>query len=89
MVHPNTANNVPEEIGCLITLYIPEVIKFDFFLTLGIAPILKKAKMPKIHPNTKSAIPIGSANTLLILNLLCGIMGAMNNGPTTMKGNSF
>ena len=89
MVHPNTADNVPEEIGCLITLYIPEVIKFVFFLTLGIAPILKNAEMPKINPNIISAIPIGSANTLLILNLLCGIMGAMNNGPTTMKGNSF
>ena len=52
IVHPNTENNVPEEIGCLTTLYIPDVTRFDFFLTLGIAPILRKAKIPKIHPTT-------------------------------------
>ena len=89
IVHPNTENNVPEEIGCLTTLYIPDVTRFDFFLTLGIAPILRKAKIPKIHPIIKSNIPIGSENRLLILNLLCGITGAMNNGPTTMKTNNF
>ena len=72
-----------------MTLYIPEVIKFDFFLRDGMIPILKKAKMMIIHPSAKSDIPIGSENILLILNLLCGIMGAMNNGPTTMKTNSF
>jgi hypothetical protein len=89
IVHPNTDNNAPEEIGCLITLYIPDVIRFDFFLTLGIAPILKNAETIKIHPETKSNIPVGSESTLLILNLLCGIMGATNNGPTTTKTNNF
>lgn len=68
---------------------MPDVIKFDFFLRDGMPPILKKAKMMIIHPNTKNTIPIGSERTLLILNLLCGITGAMNNGPIITKTNNF
>jgi len=72
-----------------MNLYMPDVIKFDFFLRDGITPILKKAKIMIIHPNIKSVIPIGIERTLLILNLLCGITGAMNNGPTITKTNNF
>jgi hypothetical protein len=34
------------------------------------------------HPNAKSNIPIGREIKSLILNLFCGISGAMNTGPT-------
>jgi hypothetical protein len=50
----------------------------DFFLIDGKVPILKKAKMMRINPNTKSNTPIGREITSLILNLFCGISGAMN-----------
>jgi hypothetical protein len=45
--------------------------------------------MPRINPNTKSNIPIGREIKSLILNLFCGINGAMNTGPTITKGNNF
>ena len=89
IVHPNTATNVPEYIGCRTMLYTPVVIKLDFFLTLGIVPNLRRAQPPRIAPNTKSNIPIGSEIKVLRLNLFCGISGEMNNGPTTTKGISF
>ncbi len=89
IVHPNTATTVPEYIGCRTTRYTPDVIKFDFFLTLGIVPNFKRAKMMGIHPNTKSNIPIGSEIKSLTLNLFCGISGEINNGPTTTKTLNF
>jgi hypothetical protein len=61
----------------------------DIFLTDGIIPILKKAKMRRINPNTKSNIPIGREIKLLILNLFCGIIGAINRGPTITRTNNF
>lgn len=89
IVQPNTAIIVPEYIGCRTTLYAPEVIKFDFFLILGIVPNLHRAKKLRIHPDTKSNIPIGSEIKLLILNLLCGIRGETNNEPTIITGSNF
>ena len=83
------AIKVPEYIGCRTILYTLDVIKSDFFLKLGIVPILKKAKMMRIHPNTKSNIPNGSEIKSLILNLFCGISGEINNGPATKKTYNF
>ena len=69
--------------------YMPDVIKFEFFLRDGITAILKKANIMIIHRDAKSAIPIGIERALLISSLLCGITGAMNNGPTITKTNNF
>jgi hypothetical protein len=70
-------------------LYMPDVFKSDFFLIAGITPILRKAKIMILHPKTKSKIPAGREKYGLILNLICGNSGAMNNGPTVMKTNNF
>ena len=70
-------------------LYTPVVIKLDFFLTLGIVPNFKRAQPPRIAPNRKSNIPIGSEIKGLRLNLFCGISGEINSGPTTTKGINF
>ena len=59
--------------------YMPDVIKFDFFLREGITPILKKANIMMVHPSAKSIIPMGSESMLLILMLLVvrSLIGSM------------